>query len=280
MNDIPKSINCKGQLISFEIPKVMGVLNLTPDSFYDGGKHKDEKGILLHVEKMLREGACFIDMGAYSSRPGATHISVEEEKKRLIPIIQLVLKQFPSALISVDTFRANVAKEAIETGSAMINDISAGLLDDEMLTVVAASKVPYIMMHMRGTPQTMKKLSSYENLITDVQFYFSERIQAARKLGIDDLIIDLGFGFAKNTQQNYQLLKHLSLFSVHEVPILTGVSRKSMIYKLLETTPQEALNGTSVLNTIALLNGSQLIRVHDVKEANEAIQLVQQLKLS
>jgi dihydropteroate synthase len=278
MHNLPLSINCKGQLISFETPKIMGVLNLTPDSFYDGGKHKDEKGILLHVEKMLNEGATFIDMGAYSSRPGADDISVEEEKKRLLPILEKVLNHFPDALVSIDTFRASIAQEALAYGASMINDISAGKLDDKMLACIADAQVPYIMMHMKGTPQTMKEQCVYENLITEVQFYFSERIAAARALGIRDVLIDLGFGFAKNIQQNYQLLKHLSLFSIHGVPILTGVSRKSMIYKVLENTPQEALNGTSVLNTIALLNGSHLLRVHDVKEANEAIQLVQQLK--
>lgn len=280
MHNLPTSINCKGQLISFEIPKIMGVLNLTPDSFYDGGKHKDEKGILLHVEKMLHEGATFIDMGAYSSRPGADDISVEEEKRRLLPILEKVIKHFPEALISIDTFRSEVAKEAIAHGASLINDISAGNLDHKMLTCIAKAQVPYIMMHMKGTPQTMKQHCEYEHLITEFQFYFSERIATARALGINDILIDLGFGFAKNMQQNYQLLKHLNLFSIHGVPILTGVSRKSMIYKVLESTPQEALNGTSILNTVALLNGSHLLRVHDVKEAHEAIKLVQQLKES
>lgn len=278
MNIQTQSINCKGELISFETPKIMGVLNLTPDSFYDGGKHKNEKGILLHVEKMLNDGADFIDIGAYSSRPGATDISSNEEKRRLLPVLDLVLKKFPSALISVDTFRASVAKEAIEGGASFINDISAGLLDHEMLTVVSQANVPYIMMHMKGTPQTMKELCTYDNLLTEIQFYFSERIQAARALGINDIIIDLGFGFAKNMEQNYQLLKHLEMFAIHDVPILTGVSRKSMIYRLLDTSPQEALNGTSVLNTVALLNGSQILRVHDVKEAKETIRLVEKLK--
>lgn len=273
----PMTINCKGKLINFETPKVMGVVNLTPDSFYEGSRHSEADAVLFQVEKMLNEGADFIDMGAYSSRPNAADISVEEELNRLLPILEKVLVKFPETLISVDTFRSKVAKEAIENGAAIINDISAGKLDETMFQVVAKYQVPYIMMHMKGTPQTMQQLCSYDDLLNDINFYFSERIQVARELGINDVIIDLGFGFAKTLEQNYQLLQNLDLFTQHEVPILTGVSRKSMIYKLLGTSPKEALNGTSVLNTVALLKGTSILRVHDVKEAIEAVKLVQAL---
>lgn len=273
----PMTINCKGKLINLDNPKVMGVVNLTPDSFYEGSRHSEADAVLFQVEKMLTQGADFIDMGAYSSRPNAVDISVEEELSRLLPILEKVIAKFPETLVSVDTFRSKVAKEAIENGAAIINDISAGKLDETMLQVVAKYQVPYIMMHMKGTPQTMQQLCSYDDLLNDINFYFSERIQVARELGINDVIIDLGFGFAKTLEQNYQLLQNLDLFTQHEVPILTGVSRKSMIYKLLGTSPKEALNGTSVLNTVALLKGTSILRVHDVKEALEAVKLVKAL---
>ncbi len=272
------TINCKGSLIDLSIPKVMGILNITPDSFYDGGKYKDEDEIIKQTEKMLKEGASFIDIGAYSSRPGADHISQEEEKARILPIVELLIKRFPEILISIDTFRSSIAKACIESGAAIINDISAGNLDDQMIACVGTLQVPYIMMHMRGTPQTMKSLDQYNDLFNDINLYFSQKIAAARKHGINDIIIDPGFGFAKNSAQNFELLKNMSLIAIHEVPILAGLSRKSMIYKTLDTKPSEALNGTTALNTIALLNNASILRVHDVKEALECITLVQQLK--
>ena len=271
------TINCKGHLIDLSSPKVMGILNITPDSFYDGGKHNSEKAILKHVKQMLLEGATFIDIGAYSSKPGADFVSEDEELARILPIITHVLKELPEALLSIDTFRSRVAKECIQMGAALINDISAGKLDDTMLNTVADLHVPYIMMHMRGTPQTMQKQTVYNNLVKDILFYFSERIAAVRQLGIVDMIIDPGFGFAKTLEQNFELLNQLELFNMLELPLLVGVSRKSMIYKTLQNSASEALNGTTALNTIALQKGANILRVHDVKEAIETIKLVQSL---
>jgi len=271
------TINCKGHLIDLSSPKVMGILNITPDSFYDGGKYNSEKAIIKHVEQMLLEGATFIDIGAYSSKPGADFVSGDEELARILPIITRVLKEFPEALLSIDTFRSRVAKECIQMGAALINDISAGKLDDTMLNTVADLHVPYIMMHMRGTPQTMQKQTVYNNLVKDILFYFSERIAAARQIGIVDMIIDPGFGFAKTLEQNFELLNQLELFNMLELPLLVGVSRKSMIYKTLQNSASQALNGTTALNTIALQKGANILRVHDVKEAIETIKLVQSL---
>ena len=273
------TINCKGQLIDLSRPKIMGILNITPDSFYDGGKHKNESDILQHVEVMLDEGATFIDVGAYSSRPNADHVDQDTELKRILPIVDLILREFPETLISIDTFRSHIAKKCIEAGAALINDISAGKLDDNMLPTTASLRVPYIMMHMRGTPQTMQQLNNYDNLTKDILFYFSERIAAAKALGIVDVIVDPGFGFAKNTAQNFELLNQLELFKTIEKPVLVGVSRKSMIYKTLETSAKEALNGTSVLNTVALQKGASILRVHDVKEAMECVKLVEKLEV-
>ncbi len=267
------TINCKGTLIELSTPKAMGILNLTPDSFYDGGKYKDESQILSQTEKMLVDGATFIDVGAYSSRPGADHITEEEEKRRILPIVELLIEKFPEIIISIDTFRSEIAKFCIEAGAALINDISAGNLDHKMISTVGKLKVPYIMMHMKGTPQTMKSMDNYNNMINEINLYFAHKITKARQSGIDDLIIDPGFGFAKNTDQNFELLKNLKLLNIHNLPILAGVSRKSMIYKILNNTPAEALNGTTSLNTIALLNGASILRVHDVKEAVECITL-------
>lgn len=272
------TINCKGELVDLKTPKVMGILNLTPDSFFDGGKYKDEASILHQVEYMLNHGATFIDMGAYSSRPGAEHVPEDEELKRMIPVIDLILKKFPHTLISVDTFRSKVANESIEHGAAIINDIAAGNLDDAMFDTIAKHQVPYIMMHMKGTPQSMQKEAEYENLINDLRFYFSEKIKETTSKKINDVIIDPGFGFAKTTGQNYTLLNHLDMFQTFGLPILIGLSRKSMIYKLLESSPKEALNGTTALHTIALLKGANIIRAHDVKEASECIKLVEALK--
>ncbi len=271
------TINCKGKLIDLSTPKVMGILNCTPDSFYDGGSYKSEQDILNQVEMMLNEGATFIDIGAYSSRPRADFVSEYEELKRLLPVIELVLKQFPETLISIDTFRSKVAKQSIEYGAALINDISAGKLDDAMLKTVSELKVPYIMMHMRGTPKTMQQQTNYDNLIKDVLFYFSERIAIAKALGIYDIIVDPGFGFAKTLEQNFELLNNLELFKHLEFPVLVGVSRKSMIYKTLDISAKNALNGTTTLNTIALLKGAKILRVHDVKEAVECVNLIKQL---
>jgi len=270
-------INCKGKLVDLSSPKVMGILNCTPDSFFDGGKYKDESQFLKQAEKLLYEGADFIDIGAYSSKPNAYFVTEEEETSRMAPIVELVLKHFPDTLISVDTFRASVAKAAVESGAAIVNDIAAGMLDDKMLETVGKLKVPYIMMHMRGTPQTMVKLTQYDDIIKEMLFYFSERIAQARKHGIDDIIIDPGFGFAKTLQQNYKVLNKMELFKITELPLLVGMSRKSMLYKLLDITPHEALNGTTVLNTIALTKGANILRVHDVKEAVECIRICSQL---
>ncbi|MDX1317767.1 MAG: dihydropteroate synthase, partial [Xanthomarina gelatinilytica] len=265
-------------LIDLSTPKVMGILNLTPDSFYDGGKYKNESDILSQVYIMLKSGATFVDIGAYSSRPNATHIEEAEELKRLLPIISLIIKEFPEILISIDTFRSQVAKHGIEAGAALINDISAGKLDENMLPTIATLKVPYIMMHMKGTPQTMQQQTDYKNLMKDILFYFSERIAKAHALGIIDVIIDPGFGFAKTTEQNFELLKHLELLKTLDKAILTGLSRKSMIYKTLKNAPKDALNGTTVLNTVALQKGASILRVHDVKEAMECVTLLNQLK--
>ena len=269
------TINCKGKLISLEIPKVMGILNCTPDSFYDGGKYKDEKSIVLQVEKMLFDGATFVDVGAYSSKPNAAEVSKKEEENRLLPIVELLLKNFPNILLSIDTFRSSIAKKAIQNGAAIINDISAGSLDEKMMQTIGEMQVPYIMMHLKGTPKTMQSLAKYENVTKEVVYYFSEKMQEARSHKINDLIIDPGFGFAKTITHNYEILQNLELFQNLEVPILVGISRKSMIYKVLETSANESLNGTTVLNTIALQKGAKILRVHDVKEAVECVKLVQ-----
>ncbi|MGN7514420.1 MAG: dihydropteroate synthase [Allomuricauda sp.] len=272
------TINCKGELVDLKTPKVMGILNLTPDSFFDGGKYKDEASILNQVDYMLKNGATFIDMGAYSSRPGAEHVPEEEELKRMVPVIELILKKFPDTIISVDTFRSKVAAESIEHGAAIINDIAAGNLDEAMFDTIAKYQVPYIMMHMKGTPQSMQKEATYNDLIHDIRLYFSEKVKEATAKKINDIIIDPGFGFAKTTAQNYTLLNHLDMFQTFGLPILIGLSRKSMVYKVLGASPKEALNGTTALHTIALLKGANIIRAHDVKEAVECVKLVEALK--
>lgn len=255
----------------------MGIVNLTPNSFYDGGKLSDEKSVLLQVEKMLTNGATFIDIGGYSSKPNAEFVSEEEELQRVIPIIKSVLKEFPKALLSIDTFRSQVAQQSVENGVSIVNDISAGSLDENMISTVAQLRVPYSMMHMKGTPQTMQSLTQYDDLVKEVLFYFSEKIAEARKFGISDVIIDPGFGFAKTLEQNFELLNKLEVLQMLELPLLIGVSRKSMIYKTLNTDPENALNGTTSLNTIALMKGAKILRVHDVKEAVECVQLYQKL---
>lgn len=273
-----KSINCNGKLIDFTTPKVMGILNSTPDSFFDGGIYKDLAAMLHQAEKMLQEGATFIDIGAYSSKPNAKKVDEKEELDRITPVVKALVKEFPHILISIDTFRSTIAKECIQLGACMINDISAGSLDKNMFHTVAELQVPYILMHMQGTPQTMQAHPTYKDVISDILYYFSKKISELRGLKVNDIIIDVGFGFGKTAAHNFELLRELNLFETYELPILAGLSRKSMLYNLLETTPQKALNATTVANTIALLNGASILRVHDVKEAIEAIKVVETTK--
>lgn len=272
------TLNCKGTLVDLSTPKVMGILNITPDSFFDGGAYNSDTAVLNQVEKMLNEGATFIDVGAYSSRPNAAHISETEELKRMLPVLDLILKKFPSALISVDTFRSAVAKRGIEIGASLINDISGGSMDTNMFKTIGELQVPYILMHIQGTPQNMQQNPSYKDVTSDVLFYFSEKIASLRKEKVNDVIIDLGFGFGKTIDHNYELLKNMELFQHLNLPILTGVSRKSMLYKLLDATANDALNATSIANTIALQKGSKILRVHDVKEAVECVKIVEQIQ--
>jgi len=269
------TINCKGTLIDLKKPKVMGVLNVTPDSFYDGGKYKDEASILKQAEKLLDEGATFVDLGAYSSRPGATDVSEEEELKRILPVVDLLISNFPDIYLSIDTFRSGVARCCLENGAAMINDISAGNMDRKMMQTISDFKVPYVMMHMKGNPQNMSKQTNYSKLLEDVLYYFSEKVALAKSFGINDIILDPGFGFAKTPSQSFSLLHHLNLFKTFGLPILVGLSRKSMIYKTLGINPSQALNGTTALNSFALSKGANILRVHDVKEARECIELMQ-----
>lgn len=271
------SINCNGTLIDLSAPKVMGILNCTPDSFFDGGKYKDLTAIVNQVEKMLDEGATFIDVGAYSSRPGAKHISEEEELNRILPVIKLLTSEFPAILISIDTFRSQVASQCIHNGACIINDISSGDMDVNMFPVIAKLQVPYIMMHMQGTPQNMQKKPIYNDVVSDVLYYFSKKIGELHELGLNDIITDVGFGFGKTVSHNYQLLKHLALFKKLEAPMLVGMSRKGMLYKPLGITAETALNATTAANTVALLNGASILRVHDVKEAVEAVKIVELL---
>jgi len=271
------TLNLKGRLLSLQVPKVMGILNITPDSFFKGSRVQHSTEVLHQAEKMLTEGADILDIGGYSSRPGATDISEEEELKRVIPAIEIILKHFPETIISIDTFRAGVAAAAIDHGALIINDISGGKLDANMYSLVARLEVPYIIMHMRGTPQNMKNQTEYENIIAEMINYFSEIIFELRKLDVKDIIIDPGFGFAKTIDQNFLILKQLADFKICACPILTGLSRKSMIYKTLGTTAEEALNGSTALHMAALMNGASMLRVHDVKEAVETIKLYLQV---
>ncbi|MDI5894660.1 dihydropteroate synthase [Flavobacterium algoritolerans] len=273
------TINCKGLLVDLSTPKVMGILNVTPNSFFDGGKYKNETEILSQVEKMVLEGATFIDIGAYSSKPSAEFVSEQEEIARIVPVVNLILKHFPETIISIDTFRSEVAKASIESGAAIINDIAAGNLDEKMFEIIAKYNVPYIMMHMRGNPQTMQTLTDYDDIVKEMLFYFSEKVAKARSFGINDLIIDPGFGFAKTTDQNYEVFQKMELLNILELPLLVGISRKSMIYKTLNATIENALNGTTVLNTLALTKGAKILRVHDVKEAMECVALFNKINL-
>jgi len=255
----------------------MGIVNVTPDSFYDGGQTVTKRKILLQAEKMLNDGATFLDIGGYSSRPGAKDVSETEETERVTVAISAILEAFPQAIVSIDTFRSTVAKAAVEHGASIVNDISGGMLDDKMLATVATLQVPYILMHMKGTPQNMVHEATYKDLIKEILFYFSERITEARNLGINDVMADPGFGFAKNIKQNFELLNNLDQFTTLGVPYLVGISRKSMIYRTLQTESKNALNGTTALHSVALLKGASVLRVHDVKEAMECITLLQNL---
>jgi len=268
------SINCKGTLLSLQPALVMGILNITPDSFYDGGKFNSKHSILKQTEKMLSEGAAIIDIGGYSSRPGALEISENEELLRVMPTIENIIQQFPEAIISIDTFRSKVALRAIESGASLVNDISAGDDDPEMLNTVAGLKVPYIAMHKKGNPQTMQQNPTYQDVTVDVLDYFIKKVKQIKDAGIKDFIIDPGFGFGKTMEHNYNLLKNLEAFKMLDCPILIGVSRKGMIKNLLNISSDEALNGTTVLNAIALMKGVHILRVHDVKEAVQAVKLV------
>ncbi len=275
------SLNISGKLFDLSSPIVMGVLNITQDSFYDGGRYNDDEKIIKRAEQILLEGASVIDIGAYSSRPGAKNVSEEEELSQLKNTLSIIRKKFPDAIISVDTFRSSVAEYVVkEFNVKIINDISAGVLDDKMFNVIAKLDVPYIIMHMQGTPQNMQLNPKYDDLIKDIIKYLSDRINKLNLLGVNDVIIDPGFGFGKTLDNNYELMQKLEAFKIFQLPILVGVSRKSMIYKYLNTTPDEALTGTIVLNTIALLHDANILRVHDVKQAVETIKIVEKIKQS
>ena len=264
-------------MLDVNMPIVMGILNVTPDSFFDGGKFNDQTNIVNQVERMLADGASIIDIGAVSSKPGAELVSEEEEIARLIPAVNLIHKEFPHAVLSVDTFRSSVAMLAIEKGASVINDISAGALDKNMFATIASLQVPYLIMHMQGTPQTMQLNPVYKNVTLEVMQFFVQQLKVLRGLGVKDVLIDPGFGFGKTTEHNYQLLQDLKSFQLFDCPVVVGVSRKGMINKVIDTKPEEALNGTTAVNTIALMNGANILRVHDVKEAVEAIKIVNKL---
>lgn len=275
-----KTLNMKGRLVSLSTPLVMGILNVTPDSFYAGSRKQTEAAVEERIQTILNEGGAIIDIGGYSSRPDAAEVSPEEEMNRLAFALQILNRHYPEALVSVDTFRADVARRCVEDyGVAMINDISGGELDPAMFTTVADLHVPYILMHMRGTPQTMQQHTDYADLTGDIMHYFSEKVQQLHLLGVNDIILDPGFGFSKTLEQNYELMRHLAEFSLFGLPLLVGISRKSMIYKLLGSTPADSLNGTTVLNTYALLQGADILRVHDVRAAVEAVRINKQLSI-
>lgn len=271
-----KTLNIRGTLTSLDTPVVMGILNITPDSFYADSRKQSEKAIEERVQVILTEGGTIIDIGGYSSRPDAVDVSAKEEMDRLAFALNILNTHYPDAIVSVDTFRAGVARRCVEEyGVAIINDISGGELDAAMFDTIAALRVPYIMMHMRGTPRTMQKNTNYDDMMEEIMLYFSAKIRRLRLMGVSDLILDPGFGFSKTVDQNYRLMNHLCEFSLFELPLLVGVSRKSMIYKFLGGTPADSLNGTTVLNTLALLNGADMLRVHDVKAAVEAVRIVE-----
>jgi dihydropteroate synthase len=274
------TLNCRGRLVDLSTPKIMGIINATPDSFYSKSRVATSDDLKIRIEQMIEDGVDIIDIGAYSSRPNAEHISQEEELNRLLPLVEFIKKEYPNLLVSIDTFRAKVADECIQRGAELINDISGGQIEDELLEVIANKEVPYILMHMRGTPQTMMQYTQYEHLANELLLYFSKGIQKAKKAGIKDVIIDPGFGFSKTLEQNYQLLNNLELLNSLEAPLLIGISRKSMISKALNTTAEKSLNGTTALHMIALSKGAKILRVHDVKEAVECVKLHQLLNSS
>lgn len=275
----PTYINVKGRLLDLTTPQVMGILNVTPDSFYSGSRMQTQEEIAVRARQIIDEGASIIDIGAYSSRSNAEHITAGEEMNRLRTGLEIVNRNHPDAIVSVDTFRADVAEQCVKDyGVAIVNDIAAGEMDDRMFETVARLGVPYIMMHMQGTPQNMQKAPHYDNLIKEVFIYFARKVQQLRDLGMKDIILDPGFGFGKTLEHNYELMAHLEEFSIFELPLLVGVSRKSMIHKLLGGTPQDALNGTTVLDTVALMKGANILRVHDVREAVEAVRIVEKLR--
>ena len=272
------TINCKGKLLVIDQPRVIGIINATPDSFFEGHLSKEMDSIVTLAGTMLADGAAILDIGGQSTKPGSKKISAAEEISRVIPVIEAIAQQYPEAIISVDTFYSAVAIAAVKAGACIVNDVSGGTLDMDMLNVVAELKTPFICMHMQGTPETMQQQTTYQNVVTDVLDYLSRRVDSCRKAGINDVIVDPGFGFGKTIQQNFQLLKNLSAFTILDAPLLVGLSRKSTIYKTLHVTAADALNGTTSLNTIALLNGASLLRVHDVKDAWQAVQLVEAYK--
>lgn len=275
----PTYINVKGRLLDLTTPQVMGILNVTPDSFYSGSRMQTQEEIAVRARQIIDEGASIIDIGAYSSRPNAEHITAGEEMNRLRTGLEIVNRNHPDAIVSVDTFRSDVAEQCVKDyGVAIVNDIAAGEMDDRMFETVARLGVPYIMMHMQGTPQNMQKEPHYDNLIKEVFIYFARKVQQLRDLGMKDIILDPGFGFGKTLEHNYELMARLEEFSIFELPLLVGISRKSMIYKLLGGTPQDALNGTTVLDTVALMKGANILRVHDVREAVEAVRIVEKLR--
>ncbi len=272
------SINCKGKLLSLDEPVVMGIINATPDSFYEGHLKLNSEGILALAGKMIQDGAAILDIGGLSTRPGSTPVSVQEETDRVLPVIEAIRNVYPEIILSIDTYNSHVAMTAVAAGASIINDISGGNLDKEMLSTVASLQVPYICMHMQGTPATMQQAPVYSNVVKEVLDFFIAKIDACNKAGIKDVIIDPGFGFGKTIEHNFQLLKELAVLSITNKPILAGLSRKSTVYKTLGITAADALNGTTVLNTMALLNGASILRVHDVKEASEAIKLFNRYK--
>jgi dihydropteroate synthase len=272
------TLNCKGRILTVDKPVVMGIINATPDSFFSGSRQQAVDDILRQAEKMLNEGAAILDIGGQSTRPGSEKITVEEELKRVVGPVAAIHKNFPDAFISIDTYYSKVAAETVAAGASIVNDISAGSIDNEMVKTVVALQVPYVLMHIKGTPQTMKQEAVYENVTKEVLDYFIKKKNTLHKSGIKDIIIDCGFGFAKNASHNFELLRNLSLFNMLDAPILLGISRKSFIYKTLGVTVDDALNGTTVLNTVGLMNGASILRVHDVKEAVEAVNLFQNFK--
>jgi len=269
------SLNCKGRLISIEKPLLMGIVNLTEDSFYAGSRMQNIESIKNKAAQMISEGADILDLGAQSTRPGSTRISAEDELKKLLPAIEMINKNFAEIAISIDTYHSKVAEECVHSGASIINDISGGEMDKNMIITVGKLKVPYICMHMKGVPETMQQEAHYENITKEILDFFIQKIDKCKDAGITDVIIDPGFGFGKNISQNFHLLKHLEVFKMLEKPIMAGISRKSTIYKTLKITAEDSLNGTTVLNTIALLNGASILRVHDVKQAREAVTLLQ-----